>query len=87
MASYASGYPFRQMLLAGAHPSPLFIAEVPSAAARFANAFCLYKSQWFSDIRLEVSDNSSHKTRYDLIAIRNERLSWGNIDSQVPTRR
>ena len=38
-ASYASGYPFCQKRLVGALPNPLLIAEVPSAAARFANAF------------------------------------------------
>ena len=39
MASYASGYPFCQKRLVGALPNPLPVAEVPSAAARFANAF------------------------------------------------
>lgn len=85
-ASYASGYPLCQTRLVGVRPNPLMIAEVSSAATRFTNAFCSFKSQQFSDIRLEVSNNASHKTKDDLIAIRNERQSWGNINSQVPTR-
>ena len=39
MASYASGYPLCQKPLVGVLPNPLPGAEVPSAAARFANAF------------------------------------------------
>jgi len=38
VASDASGYPLCQKRLVGALPNPLSIAEVPSAAARFANA-------------------------------------------------
>ena len=37
--SDASGYPLCQKRLVGALPNPPLIAEVPSAAARFANAF------------------------------------------------
>lgn len=33
---------------------------------------------------LEVSDNPSRKTKYDLIAVYKNNLGWINIDSQVP---
>lgn len=42
------------------------------------------KRQWFSATWLEVSDNPSRKTKYDLITIWNESLSRGNINSQAP---
>lgn len=35
---------------------------------------------------LEVSDNPSRKTKYDLIAVKNETLGWVNIDSQAPNK-
>lgn len=37
-------------------------------------------------VRLEVSDNPSRKTKYDLVAVRKEGLGWVNIDSQAPNR-
>ena len=40
IASNASGYPLCQTPLVGALPNPLSVTEVPSAAARFANALC-----------------------------------------------
>lgn len=66
------------------NPNPPLVAEIPSAAARFTNAFCSCKSQWFSDIRLEVSDNYYHKTKYKSRAIWNESQNWVDIDGQVP---
>lgn len=35
---------------------------------------------------LEVSDNPSRKTKYDLIAVKSESLGWVNIDSQAPNK-
>ena len=85
VASYASGYPTCQMPLVGIIPIPHWLQKFLLRPHVFQTlSIRALKSQWFSDIRLEVSDNSSHKTRYDLIAIWNGSLSWG--DSQVPTR-
>ena len=39
-----------------------------------------------ADVRLEVSDNSTRKTKYDLVAVRKEGLGWVNIDSQAPNK-
>ena len=35
-------------------------------------------------VRLEVSDNPSRKTLYDLVAVYKENIGWINIDSQAP---
>lgn len=35
---------------------------------------------------LEVSDNPSRKTKYDLICVYKEGIGWINIDSQVPNK-
>ena len=35
-------------------------------------------------VRLEVSDNPKRKTKYDLVAVRKQKLGWVNMDSQAP---
>ena len=35
---------------------------------------------------LAKADNSSRKTKYDLIAVKKEKLGWVNIDSQAPNK-
>ena len=37
-------------------------------------------------VRLEVSDNPTRKTLYDLIAVYKEKIGWINIDSQAPNK-
>lgn len=37
-------------------------------------------------VRLEVSDNPSRKTRYDLVMVYKESLGWVNMDSQAPNK-
>ena len=37
-------------------------------------------------VRLEVSDNPKRKTKYDLVAVRKQKLGWVNIDSQAPNK-
>ena len=37
-------------------------------------------------VRLEVSDNPSRKTLYDLVAVYKENIGWINIDSQAPNK-
>ena len=39
-----------------------------------------------TEVVLEISDNSSRKTKYDLICVYKENLGWVNIDSQVPNK-
>lgn len=39
-----------------------------------------------AEVVLELSDNTKRKTKYDLIAVRKERLGWVNIDSQAPNK-
>lgn len=39
-----------------------------------------------ADVMLEVSDNPSRKTKYDLIAVKKDNLGWVNIDSQAPNK-
>lgn len=39
-----------------------------------------------ADVVLEVSDNPSRKTKYDLISVYKENLGWVNIDSQAPNK-
>lgn len=38
------------------------------------------------DVVLEISDNPSRKTKYDLISVYKENLGWVNIDSQIPNK-
>lgn len=38
------------------------------------------------DVVLEVCDNPSRKTKYDLIAVYKDKLGWVNIDSQAPNK-
>ena len=37
-------------------------------------------------VRLEVSDNPKRKTKYDLVAVRKQKLGWVNMDSQAPNK-
>lgn len=37
-------------------------------------------------VRLEISDNPTRKTLYDLIAVYKEKIGWINIDSQAPNK-
>lgn len=37
-------------------------------------------------VRLELSDNPTRKTLYDLIAVYKEKIGWINIDSQAPNK-
>lgn len=39
-----------------------------------------------AEVRLEVSDNSNRKTKYDLVAVYKPGLGWVNIDSQAPNK-
>lgn len=39
-----------------------------------------------ADVVLEISDNPSRKTKYDLINVYKENLGWVNIDSQAPNK-
>lgn len=39
-----------------------------------------------AEIALERSNNTMRKTRYSLIAVKNERLGWVNIDSAAPNK-
>lgn len=39
-----------------------------------------------TEVVLEISDNSSRKTKYDLICVYKENLGWVNIDSQAPNK-
>ena len=39
-----------------------------------------------ADVRLEVCDNPSRKTKYDLVAVYKPNLGWVNIDSQAPNK-
>ena len=39
-----------------------------------------------ADVRLEVCDNPSRKTKYDLVAVYKPCLGWVNIDSQAPNK-
>lgn len=39
-----------------------------------------------AEVVLEICDNPSRKTKYDLIAVYKERLGWVNIDSQAPNK-
>ena len=39
-----------------------------------------------TEVVLEISDNPSRKTKYDLICVYKENLGWVNIDSQVPNK-
>ena len=38
------------------------------------------------EVVLEISDNPSRKTKYDLICVYKENLGWVNIDSQAPNK-
>ena len=37
-------------------------------------------------VRLEVSDNSKRKTKYDLVTVHKQGLGWVNMDSQAPNK-
>lgn len=39
-----------------------------------------------TEVVLEISDNPSRKTKYDLICVYKENLGWVNIDSQAPNK-
>ena len=39
-----------------------------------------------TEVVLELSDNPSRKTKYDLICVYKENLGWVNIDSQAPNK-
>ena len=39
-----------------------------------------------ASVRLEISDNPSRKTRYDLVAVYKQNLGWVNMDSQAPNK-
>ncbi|MDD7348670.1 MAG: DNA/RNA nuclease SfsA [Clostridiales bacterium] len=39
-----------------------------------------------AEVILEISDNPSRKTKYDLICVYKENLGWVNIDSQAPNK-
>lgn len=39
-----------------------------------------------AEVVLEVSDNPSRKTKYDLIGVYKEGIGWVNIDSQAPNK-
>ena len=39
-----------------------------------------------TEVVLEISDNLSRKTKYDLICVYKENLGWVNIDSQAPNK-
>lgn len=39
-----------------------------------------------TDVILEIADNPSRKTNYDLISVKKEGFGWINIDSQAPNK-
>lgn len=39
-----------------------------------------------AEVILEISENPNRKTKYDLIAVKKEKLGWVNIDSQAPNK-
>lgn len=39
-----------------------------------------------AEVTLEICDNPSRKTKYDLISVYKENLGWVNIDSQAPNK-